>query len=95
METLYSRCCGLDVHKSSITACVLLEQSPKRGKHIRRFGCTTREMRELVSWLRELRIAVPLPQPSPSTAHSSRNPASISPKKRLPRAMSRLPFDGM
>ena len=53
MEALYSRCCGLDVHKSSITACVLLEQSQKRGKHIRRFGCTTRELRELVTWLRE------------------------------------------
>jgi transposase len=49
MEALYSRCCGLDVHKSSITACVLLEQSQKRGKHIRRFGCTTRELRELVT----------------------------------------------
>src|SRR5512146_1373939 len=43
MEALYSRCCGLDVHKSSITACVLLEPSQKRGKHIRRFGCTTRD----------------------------------------------------
>jgi transposase len=56
MEALYSRCCGLDVHKSSITACVLLEQSQKRGKHIRRFGCTTRELRELVTWLRELGV---------------------------------------
>lgn len=56
MEALYSRCCGLDVHKSSITACVLLEQSSQRGKHIRRFGCTTRELRELVTWLQEFGI---------------------------------------
>jgi transposase len=56
MEALYSRCCGLDVHKSSITACVLLGQSQKRGKQIRRFGCTTRELRELVTWLRELGV---------------------------------------
>jgi len=27
MEVLYPRCCGLDVHKSSITACVLLAQA--------------------------------------------------------------------
>ena len=56
MESLYSRCCGLDVHKSSITACVLLEQSQERGKHIRRFGCTTRELQEPVSWLLELGV---------------------------------------
>jgi len=48
MEVLYPRCCGLDVHKSSITACVLIAQSGKPLKHIRRFGCTTRELRELV-----------------------------------------------
>jgi hypothetical protein len=51
MEVLYPRCCGLDVHKSSITACVLIAQSGKPLKHIRRFGCTTRELRELVVWL--------------------------------------------
>jgi hypothetical protein len=54
MEVLYPRCCGLDVHKSSITACVLIAQSGKLLKHIRRFGCTTRELRELVVWLQEL-----------------------------------------
>jgi len=36
MEVLYPRCCGLDVHKSSITACVLLAQAGKPLKHIRR-----------------------------------------------------------
>ena len=39
MEVLYPRCCGLDAHKSSITACVLLAQPGKPLKHIRRFGC--------------------------------------------------------
>jgi hypothetical protein len=29
MEVMYPRCCGLDVHKSSITACILLAQSGK------------------------------------------------------------------
>ena len=56
MEVLYPRCCGLDVHKSSITACVLIAQSGKPLKHIRRFGCTTRELRELVVWLQEFGI---------------------------------------
>jgi transposase len=53
MELLYPRCCGSDVHKSSISACVLLTQAGKPMNHIRRFGCTTRELRELVAWLRE------------------------------------------
>ena len=56
MELLYPRCCGSDVHKSSITACVLLTQAGKAVKHIRRFGCTTHELRELVAWLREFGV---------------------------------------
>src|ERR1700745_3944726 len=56
MEVLYPQCCGLDVHKSSITACILLGQSVKPLKHIRRFGCTTRELRELVVWLQEFGV---------------------------------------
>jgi hypothetical protein len=56
MEVMYPQCCGLDVHKSSITACVLLAQSGKPLKHIRRFGCTTRELRELVVWLQEFGV---------------------------------------
>ena len=56
MEVLYPRCCGLDVHKSSITARVLLAQTGKPLKHIRRFGCTTREIRDLVAWLREFAV---------------------------------------
>ena len=56
MEVLYVRCCGLDVHKSSITACVLIAQAGKSLKHIRRFGSTTRELRELVAWLREVGV---------------------------------------
>ena len=56
MEVMYPRCCGLDVHKSSISACVLLAQSGKPLKHIRRFGCTTRELRELVVWLQEFGV---------------------------------------
>jgi transposase len=56
MEVLYPRCCGLDVHKSSITACVLIAQPGKPLKSIRRFGCTTRELRELVAWLQEFGV---------------------------------------
>ena len=56
MEVMYPRCCGLDVHKSSISACVLIAQSGKPLKHIRRFGCTIRELRELIAWLQEFSV---------------------------------------
>jgi transposase len=52
MEILHDRCCGLDVHKSSITACVLFEQKHKPQRQLQRFGCTTRDLLELVSWLK-------------------------------------------
>ncbi|WP_433965461.1 hypothetical protein [Tunturiibacter gelidiferens] len=29
MEVLYERCCGIDVHKSSVAACILLERGHK------------------------------------------------------------------
>ena len=32
MQVLYERCCGLDVHKKSVTACLLVAQ-PDGGSH--------------------------------------------------------------
>jgi transposase len=52
MEVLYRCCCGLDVHKKSITACVLWAEGKKR-KEKRRFGTFTEELLKLVEWLRE------------------------------------------
>ncbi len=56
MEVLYERCCGIDVHKSSVAVCILLEQKHKPQKHLRRFGCTTRDLRELAEWLRSFGV---------------------------------------
>jgi transposase len=53
MEVLYACCCGLDVHKKSITACVLwAEEKGKTRKEKRRFGTFTRELFQLADWLR-------------------------------------------
>jgi transposase len=52
MEVLYQCCCGLDVHKKSITACVLwAEGKGKARKEKRRFGTFTRELLQLADWL--------------------------------------------
>jgi len=57
MELLYPRCCGLDVHKSSITACVRIqEKSGKPHKVVRRFGAMTVDLRALASWLMEQQV---------------------------------------
>ena len=47
MEVQYERCCGIDVHKRIIVACL------KCGKkqEIRSFGTTSEEIRTLVRWL--------------------------------------------
>lgn len=53
MEVLYACCCGLDVHKKSITACVLwAEPKGKVRKEKRRFLTFTRELLALADWLR-------------------------------------------
>jgi transposase len=57
MEVLYPCCCGLDVHKKSITACVLwAEEKGKSRKEKRRFGTFTQDLLRLADWLRECRV---------------------------------------
>ncbi|GFP25808.1 hypothetical protein HKBW3S43_01554 [Candidatus Hakubella thermalkaliphila] len=47
MEVLYKRCCGLDVHKRSITACLITPE----GRKMRTFGTMTEDLLELADWL--------------------------------------------
>ncbi len=52
MEVIAKRCCGLDVHKRSVTACLI---TPK-GKEIRQFGTLTSELLKLADWLSECKV---------------------------------------
>jgi len=56
MEVVYKRCCGLDVHKESVTACVRMAEVKKKRQEARAFGTMTRELRELADWLRGLGV---------------------------------------
>ena len=47
MDVLHPRCCGLDVHKSSISACILVQVAGREQKHQHRFGAMTRDLQEL------------------------------------------------
>jgi transposase len=53
MDVVYPRCCGLDLHKAKIVAC-LLQPGPsgRPQKEVRTFGTMTADLLELADWLR-------------------------------------------
>ena len=52
MDTLHQRCCGLDVHKKSVVACVITPQ----GREIRTFRTMTGDLLALADWLEEREV---------------------------------------
>ena len=53
MEVQHPRCCGLDVHKETIVACVRLVIDSKTVKEVRTFSTTTADLMALSEWLAE------------------------------------------
>jgi transposase len=53
MRVMYERCCGLDIHKASITVCALITEKGKTQEETRRFGTMTADLRELAGWLQQ------------------------------------------
>jgi transposase len=51
MDVIYKRCCGLDIHKKSITACIITPND----REIRTFTTMTEEILSLVDWIKEKR----------------------------------------
>ena len=52
MQVLHERCCGIDVHKRSLTACVLTPGAGGRAaKEVRTFGTMTADLEALAAWL--------------------------------------------
>lgn len=55
MEAIIERCCGLDVHKDTAVACVLIGPPEGRARReMRTFGTTTAQLEQLRDWLVEL-----------------------------------------
>ena len=53
MEAVIERCCGLDVHQSSVVACIIItDQRGKPRREIRTFGATTKDLETLREWLK-------------------------------------------
>src|SRR3954447_17914814 len=53
MEVVHERCCGLDVHKKTVVACVM---TGPEHREVRTFGTVTRELLRLQDWLDEERV---------------------------------------
>jgi transposase len=51
MNVLYERCCGLDIHKKSVVACLITPHP--QGKQIRTFGTMTGDILAMADWLQE------------------------------------------
>ena len=49
MEVMYKICCGLDVHKKVIVACIL----SSNDKQIKSFGTMTEDIFELINWIKQ------------------------------------------
>src|SRR5215208_6604308 len=58
MERVVERCCGLDVHKASLTACVrvLAESGGPPYQEVREFSTTTRGLLLLRDWLASFEV---------------------------------------
>ena len=50
MEVIYKQCCGIDIHKNMLVACVYMSV---RKKEIRQFGTMTDDILQLVDWLKD------------------------------------------
>ncbi len=52
MEVRYERCCGLDIHKRMVVACLVMPgQGREPQREIRTFGTETRALLEMAEWL--------------------------------------------
>ena len=53
MQVLYQRCCGLDVHKETVVACLRIVSGGEVIREVRTFETTTASLMALSEWLAE------------------------------------------
>ena len=57
MKRIHQRCCGIDVHKAILTACVRVSARGKLSEETRSFGTTSDELLSLPDWLSMQRVS--------------------------------------
>lgn len=59
MQVIHERCCGLDVHKKTVVACILITlANGEVQRHIRTFSPLTAGLLALSDWLESLAVTV-------------------------------------
>jgi transposase len=59
MRVVHERCCGLDVHKKTVVACILITQATGEVQHhIRTFSTMTAGLLALSDWLESMDVVV-------------------------------------
>lgn len=53
MDVLHPRCCGIDVHKETVVACLRVQDGRRKDVQVRSFGTTTADLLRLRTWLIE------------------------------------------
>jgi transposase len=57
MQVVYERCCGLDIHKRSVVACLIVPGSDGQPtKQVKSFGTMTDDLLQLSDWLLHTRV---------------------------------------
>src|SRR5437773_789765 len=56
MDVVIARCCGLDVHQATITACLLLDGERRPKKVVRTFRTMRSELEEFRDWLKSFEV---------------------------------------
>jgi transposase len=52
MDVIFERCCGIDVHKETLTACIMIGAGNRMRKEIRTFSTMTEDIEKLRQWLK-------------------------------------------
>lgn len=58
MEVTNERCCGTDVHKDSVCACVNIYGGGRTEKELKRFGTMSGELEQFRAWLVERKVTI-------------------------------------
>lgn len=54
LADVHERCAGIDVHKDSLSVCVIVSSAGTKAEgEVRQFGTTTGQLRELTAWLEQ------------------------------------------
>jgi transposase len=52
MQIIHACCCGLDVHKKTVVACLMFfDAAGRRAQEVRTFGTMTADLLALIDWL--------------------------------------------